>query len=330
MKRGDLKAGRTARIFGLCCVILCLTAGCAERTAYRYLDMAHDYEQRGDGEPALMAFRAAVEACPGDVYLRRALGRAYSRRKMYAEAAGELEQVLQAEPDYVEVYLDMAAIFEAQHMPEAAIGWLERAVQTVPDYLPANRDLAEFYLSREQPDEALALLERMAKRWPEAAWVHYSLGQLYLQLNLNSQAEAAFRSAVGADGGFAQAYASLGNALYEQKKHGAAVEAYQTAISLNPRDHSSLNNLAWVYAVQGIQLQEGIEISSRALQLAPDSPIYLDTLAELYYRQGDSERAVTLIRRAIVLYARHPEDPELEAHLQHQLKKFTAAGSGKV
>lgn len=313
----------------LCCLVLWSLAGCAERTAYRHLEAAIEHEQHREAEAALKAFRAAVEALPEDPYLRRELGRAYLRRKMYGAGVAELEQVLRVEPSYVDAYRDLAMAFEAQEMPDAAVGWLERAVEEVPGYLPVFRDLVDLHLSHDRPDEAQRLLEKTAlKRWPEAVWVHYRLGHLYQQLKSYEQAEAAFKKVLEINPRAVRAHAFLGNVLYEQERYDEAIEAYWEAIALDPQDHSSLNNLAWVYAVQGIRLEEGIRLSRRSIRLAPGpSPEYLDTLAELYFRRGEVARAIEIIRHAVSL---QPENPQLKEHLQNQLKRFVAAGRGKV
>ncbi len=312
---------------GLFSLALCVLSGCAGRAAYQYLDAALEYERQRRFEPALAAFRAAAEILPGDAYLRLELGRAYSRNGMYGEAALELEQALEMEPSYVHAFQEMSAVLKAQEMPDAAIGWLEQANRKVPGYFPLNAELAELYLQQDRFDEALTLLQGMAKRRPEKAWVHYNLGHLYQQLELSGKAEAAFEKAVAIDGSFARAHASLGNVLFGQKSYEEAAVAYRRAIEFNPRDHSSLNNLAWVYAVQGIRLDDGIRLSRRSLRLSPDRPTYLDTLAELHFRRGEPEQALRVIRYAIAL---NPEDPELREHLRRQLRRFAAAGRGKV
>lgn len=309
------------------CLVLWFLGGCAERTAYRYLDAAVEHEQHREHEAALEAFRMAVETRPGDPYLRRQLGRAYLRREMYEEGVAELEQVLQMEPSYVDAYRDLAMAFQAQQLPGAAVGWLERAMEEVPDYVPTYRDLANFYLSQDRPDEALSLLERAVTRWPDAMWAHNRLGHLFQQLKLYDRAAIAFEKALEIEPESAKVYAFLGNVLYEQEKYEEAIEAYQEAVSLDPRDHSSLNNLAWVYSIQGVHLDDGIRFSRRSLRLEPDTPQYLDTLAELYFKRGEYARAVEIIRYAVSL---EPEDPHLKEHLKNQLWKFLAAGRGKA
>ena len=307
--------------------VLSLTSACAARNAYQLLDVASAYEEAGEQDAALEAFQGAVDIRPDDPYIRRRLGRAYLRREMYEAAARELETVLSLEPHYLEAYQDLAYALSAQGMPEASMGWLERAVREVGDYLPIQRQLVDLYLTNDRSEEAMSLLKDAVHRWPEATWAHFLLGTLYEQLDLYEKAEASFRTVVKIEPDLGVAYASLGNLLYEQHRTSDAIQAYVEAISINPRDHASLNNLAWVYAVEGIKLDFAERLSRRSLRLVPDSAIYLDTLAEIYFRAGERELATEFIRRAISL---RPDDPELMEHLRRQLQRFTAPNHGKV
>ena len=318
--------GRTAVRPYLYCLLV-LAGGCADRTASQYLQAARVQESRGELGAALESFQAAASTVPGDAFYQRRLGLAYLRRGMYPEATASLERALELEPHYADVYRDLAAVFEAQEMKSAAIAWLERGTRQVPDYEPLHRDLVYLLLLQDRPDEAMSLLEAAVERWPDALWAHFRLAQLYRQLELFDRAEAALSTVLEIDSGIAEAHALLGNVLYEQEKYEDAADAYRRAIALNPDDHSSYNNLAWLYAIQGIRLKEAQRLSWRSLQKVPDSPTYLDTLAEIYYRTAQYERAIEVIRHAISL---QPKDPGLKDHLQSQLDKFMAAFGGRV
>jgi len=307
-------------------VVLLLT-GCSQQVAYQQLWSAIEHEQHRREDEALGAFRDAVECVPYDPYVRRQLGLAYLRRGMFDEAQAEFEQVMVQEPDYVDTFRDMADLFRARNMPEAALAWLEKAASSVPDYRPLYEDQADLLLLSDRPDEAMRLLWTVVERWPETSWAHYRLGRLHHQLKDFAQAEIAFRMALALQPDVPHAHAFLGNVLFEQGKYLEAIEAYRDAVALDPGDHRSINNLAWVYAVLGERLDEGIRLSRRSLRMDPESPTYLDTLAELYFKNSQFTKAVDIIRYAISLGS---EDPNLREHLANQLKRFMAAERGKV
>lgn len=311
-----------------------LLSGCAEYRAYRHLDRAVTLEANGDRETALAIFQAAVDICPEDAVLRRWLGRAYLRRSQYNAARVEFETALGLAPNYLVLYRDLAAVNEALKMPEVAITWLEKAISQVPAHRESYRDLVSLYLAHDQLSEAQSLLETVIEQWPKTMWAHFQLGSLYMVLKWPERAEEAYVQALNIEPKNdyeldiqARTHGELGNVYYERKNYERAEEYYKKALELNPLDDSSLNNLAWIYAIQGIHLREGIRLSRRSLHLRPHTPSYMDTLAELYYQMGNTERAIFIIRQAIAL---DPDNPEIRAHLHRQLAKFISGGRGKV
>jgi len=316
------------------CLMFLGLVGCGQYTAYQYLNQSLVAQAQGDDDGALAYLQAAVDEQPHDAYLLRRLGWFYIQRKEYDAAFVTLEAALALEPAYLAVYQDLASVSEAQGNVKGVIGWLESAIATVPAYKETYNDLANVYLAQEQFHEAQVLLESAIARWPDATWAHFRLGSLYVHLKVPLQALEAFRKVVAVEpltdieyALFVEAHSALGNIYYDQENYDLAIQYFKKAIELNPADHGSMNNLAWVFATQGVQLEEGIVLSRRSLRLNPNSPTYLDTLAELYFARGDVEQAVQIIRQAI---AQDPDQPELRAHLRGQLARFLASGQGKV
>ena len=90
---------------------------------------------------------------------------------------------------------------------------------------------------------------------------------------------------------------------------------------------SLMNNLAWTYAEQNIALERARELSLRAIKEEADNVVYLDTYAEVLYRQGRQDQAAALIRRAVEL---EPDKGEHRDYLLRQLQRFTPAAAGFV
>ena len=85
-----------------------------------------------------------------------------------------------------------------------------------------------------------------------------------------------------------------------------------------PKDASSHNNLAWMYARCNLKLEEALEHSQTAVELSPHSAVLLDTLAEVQFRLNQYSAAVNSMQRCIQL---DPRDP----HLRKQLERFLKA-----
>lgn len=85
-----------------------------------------------------------------------------------------------------------------------------------------------------------------------------------------------------------------------------------------PNLAAECNQLAWLLGKCGVHPEEAINLSLRSLELKPDEPTYLDTLARCYFAAGQIENAVRTQRQAVQLA---PHERQLAA----QLKEFEAA-----
>lgn len=111
----------------------------------------------------------------------------------------------------------------------------------------------------------------------------------------------------------------LGDFKVELKAEAEAIEYYSKALALIPDDPELLNNLAWMLVTAAsADLHDPLKALSLALSAAarkPDSHI-LDTLAEVYWANGMTEKAAAAEKQALAL------DPENRDYYRQQLEKF--------
>ena len=93
--------------------------------------------------------------------------------------------------------------------------------------------------------------------------------------------------------------------------HGQFDEAlaqYQTVLKIDPNDVQALNNIAWLRATHpDPKFRDGVQamiLARRAVELTPDNPEILDTLAAAYAEAGRFPEAVETARKALDLAAR--------------------------
>jgi predicted Zn-dependent protease len=55
-------------------------------------------------------------------------------------------------------------------------------------------------------------------------------------------------------------------------------------------------------------------LSQKAVELEGDNPAYVDTLAEIYFQQGNREKAVETQRRCVAI---DPDDDLFKERLEH-------------
>ena len=102
--------------------------------------------------------------------------------------------------------------------------------------------------------------------------------------------------------------AKLIEALDAEKKHKQAdklfkglYEPWKKSLSTYPDSPLINNNLAWLCAISSRKIDEAMKLSNRALELEDDNQNYVDTLAEIYFRLGNREKAVEIQKRCVEL-----------------------------
>jgi tetratricopeptide (TPR) repeat protein len=86
--------------------------------------------------------------------------------------------------------------------------------------------------------------------------------------------------------------------LYAQRNNfSQALKVLFEILAVVPTHAPTYNFVAWIYALHNYQLEQALAFSNRAVELANNSLerlLYVDTLAEIYARKGDFQKAASL------------------------------------
>ena len=100
--------------------------------------------------------------------------------------------------------------------------------------------------------------------------------------------------------------------LNEMERWKEAIAAYREAIELREEDAAARNNLAYLFAERGINLEEALELADQALEAEPANGNFLDTKGWVLYRLDRPEEALGYLQRALGIF---PDDQEIKQHL---------------
>jgi tetratricopeptide (TPR) repeat protein len=90
-----------------------------------------------------------------------------------------------------------------------------------------------------------------------------------------------------------------GSMFERQKNYAAAEKEFRKALEIDPNNASALNYLGYMFADQGIRLQEAQDLITKAVNLEPNNYAYLDSLGWVYYRQNRLPDAEQQLRRSL-------------------------------
>ncbi|MGH0033577.1 MAG: tetratricopeptide repeat protein [Myxococcota bacterium] len=194
------------------------------------------------------------------------------------------------------------------------------------------RQLAENLVLDGRGDEALARLDHALARSPERAGLHDARARVLSRLGRADEAREAFRSALQLDPEHATALAGLGrlaagegntaeaivlldrasgegfrdlesallaaSLVLGQGRTDEAEQRLRSIVAAAPGHAPALNDLAWVLASRGRELDRALELAERAVQIAP-RPTMLDTLGWVRLQRGEPALAVGPLERAL-------------------------------
>jgi tetratricopeptide (TPR) repeat protein len=155
-----------------------------------------------------------------------------------------------------------------------------------------NVNMALLYIDQGNFPKAAQFLEKELKNQPDDANLHYMLGSLHYQLgDLES-----------------------------------AADNYNNCLALDSTNATAMNDLAWIYTQLEIELGEALRLGRQAVELEPENPAFLDTLAEVYYLRKEYYRALTYLRKAV-----EQDPPDINYYLNRLEKiKKLAYGDGRM
>jgi Flp pilus assembly protein TadD len=105
---------------------------------------------------------------------------------------------------------------------------------------------------------------------------------------------------------------AIGNVYLQKGDLKSAGKYFQTTLSENAHDPVAANNLAWVYAEQGENLDMALSLATQAKQVAPEMQSVNDTLAWIQYKKGNYRVSVSLAEDAV---KSSPDNPGFRYHL---------------
>jgi tetratricopeptide (TPR) repeat protein len=183
------------------------------------------------------------------------------KRRNWDAAITQFDQILKISPDCAEARLGLRQAsrkkFEKRY-PSA----LERTVLNLPTTLLA----AVAGLVKAKAWHA-QLLEQSLRRDPSNAALNHRLGLLLQDLGHSRGAAASFQLATEADGNAIESWKRLGELLAERKEFERAIECFERAMRINPRDQEAAR-MQKNLAAEGAIRQGGFEQATSARDLA--------------------------------------------------------------
>jgi len=267
---------------------------------------------------ARQGFEALLAQNPGQPDLLYGAGLLAFQLNDLASANQELRAALAAGyPDADFIRFSLGQIAENQQDLNDARQWYQQVARG-PQYLPAQVRLAVLEAQAGELDGAMTRLAPLGSTNEERVQLVLLQSEFAREAKRYDKAEVLLTQAL-------RHYPHTPELLYERalimdlrNEVPGAERDLRALLKLQPNDDQSLNALGYILANRTARYQEAYVLIAKALKLAPDNPMIIDSMGWVLYKQGHLEQALSYLQRA---YAALP-DQEVAAHYGEVLWKL--------
>lgn len=265
----------------------------------------------GDKAKAADELNSVLQLAPNNPEARYQVGFLAWQDKDYKKAEQVFGDLYKANPKDVRGLVGMVETMASANRMDDAIKLMEKTVNQQPDRRDFRLVLANMYVRDQRYDDAIHLLQELLKSEPKSADLLLRLAETERRKGDINLAIDTFRRASQANPTDTRPLLQLGLLMDGTGRREQAKPIYEQILKIQPDHPIALNNLAFIKAEEGVDLDEALTMAQRARQKMPDSVDIQDTLGWIYIKKNLSDDAVRTFREL------NQEDPNRAAFHLH-------------
>ncbi len=257
----------------------------------------------GDSDASRGYLLKVLEQSPNNEKVLRSLFRVDSDTEHYAKTRQRILDAAAALPDNGDlVQLEAMVKFIDRDLEGAEAGF-KRSIELKSNDIEMHQQLARFYSLTGRTDETIATYKQAIEVKPNSAKLHHFLALLYEAQGERDKAQISYENAIKYDENHAIAKNNLAYLLADTGKDlDRALDLAQDAKALLPNDANAADTLGWVLYKRGVN-GAAVGYLKESIEIAEaDDPalgVMRHHLALAYEADGNKARAAEVLRAAI-------------------------------
>jgi len=233
------------------------------------------------------------------------------QQRDYKSAQDAFAQLSKINPKDSRGLLGVVETLASQNRLGEGIKLVEDALAREPGRRDLMQALANLYVRDMRYDAAMARYQELLKTEPKSADLLLRVAETQRRKGDINGAIDTFRRASQAAPTDSRPLLQLGLLLDGTGRRDQAKPVYEQVLKIQPDQPIALNNLAFIKAEDGQDLDEALTMAQRARQGMPNSPDVMDTLGWIYLKKNLSDDAVRTFKELVMA------DPNRAAYRYH-------------
>lgn len=278
-------------------------------SAAAHWGLARAHENLGQFSDTLEDLRKAVELDDTNLAAKAKLGNYFLlvQPPMIAETERIRDEIIAADPSFIEGHILTASIMAAQGRPdEEVVAAVNKAIDLDPQRIESYISLERLYMTREKPAEAEAAIKRGLNAVPAAIAGYTEYGRFLMYSSRDTEAEAQFQKAIDIDGSSIEAREAIAEFYVTSRQLPKAEQAYLELVNIQERSPESRLVLAEFYSKVN-RKDEAVEVLGQILADAPEYVLARYRVGQIYL---DRKNTAGVNEQLEALFAINEHDTE--------------------
>ncbi len=237
-----------------------------------------------------------MKTYPQSVEARYQVGYLAYTEHDYKKAEDIFGDLYKTNPGNGRALAGLTETLSSEHRMPEAIAIVKTALAREPQRRELNLFLANLDLRSERYDDAIAIYKSVLEKEPRSVQLLLWLGQAQEIKGDTNGAMDSFRRCSQQAPNDTNCLVLLSLAMEATGKRDQAKPIYEQILKIHPDDPVALNNLAFIKAEEGVDLDQALTMAQRAVQKVPSSPDMADTLGWVYIKKNLSEDAIRVFK----------------------------------
>jgi serine/threonine protein kinase/tetratricopeptide (TPR) repeat protein len=285
------------------------TAGLGD-AYWRKYQLAHEGKW---ADEAIVNCQKAAELGPNLASAHSCLGRVFSARGNYEQAAEQYRRALDIEPSSDDAYGGLATAYERLDRVEEAEHLYKQAISVRPGYWATYNWLGLFYMAHARYGEAAAMYSQVVSLAPDSFTGYYNLGAVRILQGKYGEAIPLLERSLSIRS-TADALTNLGVAYFQMRKYAESAAKFEEATKLDEKNYVMWGNLGDAYYWTPGRRSDAVNAYSTAialgeerLRLNPRDSQLLGYLAEYYAMRGERKAALDNLEKSLHFQPKSPD-----------------------
>ena len=276
--------------------------------AQRLVDLYTDIDMY---DAVVEAAEGVLSMDPENTHVRRSIGFAYYKLGMLDLAADEFYIALRhdSRDTYSAFYL--ARIYYEQEKFDQALIEVNNAIESNPDFVELWIYLGFIAIEKRDYELAEHSFAEAAYRGGDLTQIYYLLGAVAETQADDGEAYRYYKKSLAEDPRNVSVLQALAGLLSDLGREEETFQTFQKIIEMDSLNAVALNYVGYTYAERNDSLEYALQLVNRALDIDKDNGYYIDSRGWIFYMMARYEDALHELKRASEIV----EDAVIYEHL---------------